>query len=71
MRVEFCAVDFAYEAERQILHKLDFSIQPGQTVAVVGHSGAGKSTIGKIIAEKINKPFVDIDNKTPPLNYCL
>ena len=49
MRVEFCAVDFAYEAERQILHNLDFSIQPGQTVAVVGHSGAGKSTLSRLL----------------------
>lgn len=49
MRVEFCAVDFAYEAEREILHKLDFSIQPGQTVAVVGHSGAGKSTLSRLL----------------------
>ncbi len=48
-KVEFKAVDFAYQEERQILKKLCFTIQPEQTVAIVGHSGAGKSTISRLL----------------------
>jgi hypothetical protein len=39
LQVNFDAVDFAYEANRQILKNLSFAIPPGKTVAVVGHSG--------------------------------
>ncbi len=49
LQVDFAAVDFAYDPERQILHKLDFTIRPGHTLAVVGHSGAGKSTLSRLL----------------------
>jgi len=42
--VEFKDVDFSYEKTRQILHAVTFSIPAGHRVAVVGHSGSGKST---------------------------
>lgn len=47
--VQFDGVDFAYEAARPILHHIDLTIEPGQTVAVVGHSGAGKSTLSRLL----------------------
>ncbi|MDR2838772.1 MAG: ABC transporter ATP-binding protein/permease [Azonexus sp.] len=47
--VEFAAVDFAYEAERPILHDVSFRIPPGRTVAVVGQSGGGKSTLARLL----------------------
>lgn len=47
--VEFKHVDFGYGPDRQILHDVSFTIPAGQTVAVVGASGAGKSTIGRLL----------------------
>ncbi len=48
-RIDFKGVDFSYETERGILHGLDLTVLPGQTVAVVGPSGSGKSTIGRLL----------------------
>ncbi len=45
----FDSVDFAYRADRPILHGVSFSIGKGQTLAVVGPSGAGKSTLVKLL----------------------
>ncbi|MCU7923602.1 MAG: ABC transporter ATP-binding protein/permease [Candidatus Thiodiazotropha sp. (ex Dulcina madagascariensis)] len=47
--VRFEKVDFAYQAEREILHAIDFTIHAGEKVAVVGHSGAGKSTLSRLL----------------------
>ena len=47
--VRFEHVDFAYESGRPILHDLSFTIEAGQTVAVVGPSGAGKSTLARLL----------------------
>jgi len=50
-RVEFEDVRFAYrEGGAEVLHGISFAVQPGQTVALVGHTGAGKSTIVKLLA---------------------
>ena len=48
-RVEFSNVDFHYEADRPILKDVSFTIEPGQTVAIVGPTGAGKSTLSRIL----------------------
>ena len=45
MRVEFQQVTFGYDPARPILHDITFTAEPGQTVALVGHTGSGKSTI--------------------------
>jgi len=47
--VEFSHVEFSYEAKRQILFDVDFTIPAGTTTAVVGHSGSGKSTLSRLL----------------------
>ncbi len=47
--LEFESVSFAYHADRPILRDVSFQVPAGQTVAIVGASGAGKSTIGKLL----------------------
>jgi len=48
-KIEFKDVDFHYDEKRQILHKVNFDILPGQKVALVGASGSGKSTLAKLL----------------------
>lgn len=47
--VTFENVSFHYEPARRILHHVSFQILPGQTVAVVGGSGSGKSTMARLL----------------------
>ncbi len=47
--IRFERVDFAYRADRPILHDVDFHIPAGRKVAVVGPSGAGKSTLVRLL----------------------
>ena len=44
-RIEFDHVWFAYQNEEWVLQDVSFAIEPGSTVAVVGHTGAGKTTL--------------------------
>jgi ATP-binding cassette subfamily B protein len=48
--VRFEAVRFGYGEGREILHGIDLAVPAGTTVALVGHTGAGKSTIAKLLA---------------------
>ena len=48
-RVEFEDVHFHYDPDREILKGVDFTIESGQTVAIVGPTGAGKSTLSRIL----------------------
>jgi len=48
--VTFENVEFAYKADRVILPHFDLSIPAGQTIALVGSTGAGKSTLAKLIS---------------------
>ncbi|MCS7049195.1 MAG: ABC transporter ATP-binding protein/permease [Verrucomicrobiae bacterium] len=50
-RIEFDHVTFAYEPGRPVLHDISFVVEPGQTVALVGHTGSGKSSIVNLIAK--------------------
>lgn len=49
LRVEFDQVWFAYNEEEWILKDLSFVIEPGEKVAIVGHTGAGKSTLMNLL----------------------
>ncbi|MHB9146601.1 MAG: ABC transporter ATP-binding protein [Symbiobacteriia bacterium] len=48
--IEFDHVWFAYEGENWVLRDVSFRVEPGQTVAFVGHTGAGKSSIMNLAA---------------------
>ncbi|MEZ5398206.1 MAG: ABC transporter ATP-binding protein [Bryobacteraceae bacterium] len=47
--IEFDGVWFAYKDEDWVLRDVSFRVEPGQTVAVVGHTGAGKTTIVSLL----------------------
>jgi ATP-binding cassette subfamily B protein len=48
-RVEFDRVSFAYDPPHDVLHEVSFEIEPGQTLAILGPSGAGKTTIVNLL----------------------
>ncbi|OUJ00275.1 ABC transporter ATP-binding protein/permease [Acetobacter sp. DsW_54] len=48
-QVAFRDVHFGYRPEREILHGVSFDVQPGHKVAIVGSTGAGKSTISRLL----------------------
>lgn len=48
--IRFENVKFAYNDKEQVLENFSLTIAPGETLALVGHTGSGKSSIGKLIA---------------------
>jgi ATP-binding cassette subfamily B protein len=44
-KIDFENVWFAYTGEQYVLKKISFQVKPGETIAIVGHTGSGKSTI--------------------------
>jgi len=55
-RVEFDHVSFRYSADRPLIEDLSFVVEPGQTVAIVGPTGAGKTTLVNLVMR-----FYDLD----------
>ena len=55
--VDFEDVTFSYDADKVILKDVSFHVQPGQTIALVGPTGAGKSTVVNLISR-----FYDVDS---------
>ena len=51
LRVEFRGITFGYDPARPVLHDVNFTAQPGQTVALVGHTGSGKSSIINLVSK--------------------
>ena len=47
--VRVCEVDFGYDGEKQVLHQISLYAKPGQKVAFVGATGAGKTTIANLL----------------------
>jgi ATP-binding cassette subfamily B protein len=64
-QVEFQNVHFAYQNEEWVLRDVSFTIQPGESVAFVGHTGAGKTTIISLVSRfyDVQKGAVKIDGR--------
>jgi ATP-binding cassette subfamily B multidrug efflux pump len=63
-KVEFDKVWFAYINENYVLKNINFTIEPGETVAIVGHTGSGKSTIISLLNRlyHIQKGAIRVDD---------
>ncbi|MET3696392.1 ATP-binding cassette subfamily B protein [Bacillus oleivorans] len=63
--VQFEQVSFAYKEEDYVLKDIDFEAKPGQTVALVGHTGSGKSSILNLLFRYYDsqKGAIKIDGK--------
>lgn len=48
-RIEFRNVSFSYDGKTDVLKNISFTAHPGQTVALVGHTGSGKTTISNLL----------------------
>jgi len=62
-QIEFKNVWFAYNKDEYVLKNISFKINPGETVAIVGHTGAGKTSLINILTRfyNINKGSITID----------
>jgi ATP-binding cassette subfamily B protein len=64
-RIKFENVEFSYpKSEKPVLKNISFEVKPGQTVAIVGTTGSGKTTLTKLISRlyDVNKGRILIDN---------
>jgi ATP-binding cassette subfamily B protein len=63
-KVEFDKVWFAYSNENHVLKNISFTINPGETIAIVGHTGSGKTTIISLLNRlyHIQQGAIKIDN---------
>ena len=63
--ISFNNVCFAYNPDRPIIQNLSFTIDPGKTLAIVGSSGAGKSTISRLLLRfyDVTSGSITIDNQ--------
>ncbi|CAI3925756.1 ABC-type transport system involved in Fe-S cluster assembly [Commensalibacter communis] len=64
-KIEFQDVYFGYDIEREILHGVSFVAEPGSQVAIVGPTGAGKSTISRLLFRfyDVNSGSVKVDGQ--------
>jgi len=63
-KIEFENVSFAYNPETEVLHNINFTVNPGETVAIAGPTGAGKSSMTSLIARfyDVSKGRVLVDD---------
>jgi ABC-type multidrug transport system fused ATPase/permease subunit len=61
--LKFHQVSFAYQPGMEVLHGIDLIVTPGETVAIVGRTGAGKSSLANLIARfyEVGKGEVTVD----------
>ncbi|MCI7190266.1 MAG: ATP-binding cassette domain-containing protein, partial [Lachnospiraceae bacterium] len=64
-RVDFCNVSFSYDNEVKVLNNVSFTITPGETIALVGPTGAGKTTIVNLISR-----FYDVQEGIVSIDGC-
>jgi len=71
-RISFEKVWFAYTDDRYVLRDISFTVNPGETLAIVGHTGSGKTSIISILNRlyPVQKGRILIDNK-PVESYTL
>jgi ATP-binding cassette subfamily B protein len=64
-RVEFCDVTFSYDPNRPLIEDLNLLAEPGQTVAIVGPTGAGKTTLVNLIMRfyELNRGMITLDGR--------
>ena len=48
-RIAFQGVSFGYERERPVLDGIDLEVEPGRTIALIGHTGSGKTTLTALV----------------------
>jgi len=48
-KVTFRNIDFSYEKNRKVIDNVSFEIEPGKVIGIVGHTGAGKSTLANLL----------------------
>ena len=63
-KIDFENVAFSYDGENDVLHDINFSLNPGETLAIVGSTGSGKTTIINILGRfyEIRKGRIKIDD---------
>ncbi|MCM3717050.1 ABC transporter ATP-binding protein/permease [Fictibacillus phosphorivorans] len=63
-KIEFRNVSFSYDGEQEVLKNISFTANPGETVALVGHTGSGKSSIINLLMRfyEIEKGEILIDD---------
>jgi len=61
--IKFHQVSFSYEPGVEVLHDIDLTVNPGETVAIVGRTGAGKSSLMNLIARfyEVDKGEITVD----------
>lgn len=64
-KVEFADVSFGYIPGQQVLKQISFTLNPGETMAIVGHTGSGKSTIISLLNRlyQVDEGKISIDGK--------
>ena len=64
-KVEFKNINFSYDGKKQVLKDINFTVKPGETIAIVGPTGSGKTTIINLLARFYdpNEGQVLIDNQ--------
>ena len=64
-RVKFADVQFGYEADTPVIRNFTASVEPGQKIAIVGHTGAGKTTIVKLLMRfyDVNAGQISVDGR--------
>src|SRR5918911_934729 len=62
-RVRFDHVTFGYDPERPVLVDVDLELEPGRTIALIGHTGAGKTTLASLVPRfyDVQKGRVEVD----------